>query len=141
MTGSDYYGTAGSPMQGLDLGGLRLGGSGPNGGLNIQPAIALALSDRALDLMGEILAKAVAFQSTQMQQCWFGGIGQGIGQQAIINRTQYIQALLTIIQIYNQLQKLLGHSATSLDSGDQHQQTDINYLIANGPLSSPGLST
>jgi hypothetical protein len=136
MAGSDY-GTAGNPLQGLPA----WGGSGPNGGLNLQPVIALALSNRALDLMGEILAKAVAFQSTQMQQCWFGGIGQGVGQQALVNRTQYIQALLTIIQIYNQLQKLLGRSANSLDRGDQHQQTNFDYLIANGPLSSLGTSS
>ena len=134
MAGSPY-GVQGLGLSSLGLPALGSAGNGsPPAALQLQPEISRVLNNHALDLMGEILAKIVAFQSTQMQQSWFGGIGQGIGQQAILNRTQFIEALIKMIQLYDQLQKLLGQSATSLQVGDQDQTQSINCLIAHGPL-------
>jgi hypothetical protein len=103
--------------------------------VNIKPPEVLSLINQAQSEMGMIASTITRLELLPMLLSWFGGMGQGQGQQTLQQKLEVIQMLIKILEIYAQLQKWLTNSTQALNQGDQNQQSLFQNL-GNAPISS-----
>ncbi len=85
-------------------------------------------------LIAQILQEVTAFQATTFDPSWCAGIGAQTGVAIMSWREQLLETLVTLVKFYNQLQQVLSHSVSAIQSGDDEQTQALQTLLNAYPL-------